>query len=241
MDLQTNLDRLEQLEELEDEIEQHRTDKQNLYLDVEHQREKIQELTEARQKAKEERQRCRKEADEREVKVRAAEQENEKLEVQRNTTKNNAQFQAMGRAITNNLADIEKWENEELDLLELADKMKDREDELDRKIEKARQKLETIKDRVARQAEEYDQEIQTLEDRSEALREEIAPKVLNEYERLARSRGSSALVKVKQRVCQGCHTTLPKQTENLLLRGEEIVHCHNCGRMLMLNKEDSTW
>lgn len=241
MDLKKSLDKLQELQKLEDEIEQNHKDKERLYLDIEQQREKIQELTEERQKAKEERQRCRKEADTREVKARAAEQENEKLEVQRNTTKNTEQFKAMGRSITSNKADIEKWENEELEFLERADQMKQREDKLDRELEEARRELDEIKDRVARQADNYQQTIEELEEQRRAMRDEIAPKVLNEYERLARSRGSSALVKVKQRVCQGCHTTLPKQTENLLLRGKEIVYCHNCGRMLTLNKVDSTW
>lgn len=241
MDLKASLHKLLELQDIEDEIEQNRKDKQNLYLDIEQQREKIQELTEEREKAKQERQRCRKEADAREIKVRTAEQENEKLQVQRNTTKNTEQFKAMGNTITSNRADIQKWEDEELELLDQADQMKKREAKLDRQLQQARQKLDEIKDRVSRRARKYDETIAQLEKQEQAVREEIAPNVLNNYERLARSRGSSALVKVKQRVCQGCHTTLPKQTENLLLRGSEIVYCHNCGRMLMLNKEDSTW
>lgn len=241
MDLKANLEKLEKLQELEEEIEQNRKDKESLYLDIEQQRENIQELVEERQKAKEERQRCRKEADAREIKVRAAEEQNEKLKVQRNTTKNNTQFQAMGETIAGNLADIEKWEDEELEFLDRADQMKQREEELDRKTEQAREKLEEVKKRVARRADEYEQTIQKLENKRESLRDDIAPKVLNDYDRLARSRGKTALVKAKKRVCQGCFTTLPKQTENLLLRGEEIVHCHNCGRMLTLNREDAKW
>jgi hypothetical protein len=241
MDLNANLERLERLQDLEEEIELARKDKQTLYLDIEKQREKVQELVEERQKAKEDRQRYRKEADERELKVKAAEEENEKLKVQRNTTKNNAQFQAMGQSIAGNLADIEKWEDEELELLDQADKMKQREARIDRKIEKAREKLEKVKERVAKRVEQYEEEIQEQERKRQTLREEIAPKVLNDYDRLARSRGKTALVKAKKRVCQGCFTTLTKQTENMLLKGEDIVHCHNCGRMLTLNREDAKW
>ena len=235
------MDKLQKLQELEDEIEQNRKDKDRLYLDVGQQRDKVEELKEEREEAKAERQRCLKEADQREVHIKAAEDENEKIEVQRNTTKDNAQFQAMGRKIRSNLADIEKWETEELELLDRADKMKKKMAKLDEKIEEARAELKEIKKRVEETARDYEETIKDLEAKRKAMRDDIAPKVLKDYERIARNRGSSALVKAKKRVCQGCFTTLTKQTENELLKGEEIVHCQNCGRMLTLNKEDSTW
>ena len=140
-----------------------------------------------------------------------------------------------------NLADIEKWETEELELLDRADKMKKKMAKLDEKIEEARAELKEIKKRVEETARDYEETIKDLEAKRKAMRDDIAPKVLKDYERIARNRGSSALVKAKKRVCQGCFTTLTKQTENELLKGEEIVHCQNCGRMLTLNKEDSTW
>ena len=61
--------------------------------------------------------------------------------------------------------------------------------------------------------------------------------MLEVYRRVARERGDTALVMVRNRICQGCFTTVTKQTENELLRDEEVVHCHSCGRILMLTEE----
>lgn len=234
MELKESLKKLKKLEQLQDEIDQNKKDRDRLHLDIDDQEDKVEELKTRRETIKEERTHALKEADRRETQMAAAQEENEKLEIQRNSTKNQAQFKAMGETIAGNKADIEKWENEELEFLEESDQLKQEAEDIAEQIEQEEQKLDDIKQRVRNKAQEYDEAIEELEERKRQIREEVAPSVLEKYDNISRSRGSSALVKVKNRVCQGCHTMLPKQTENELMKGSEIIFCHNCGRMLMI-------
>lgn len=239
MDLRESLNKLKQIEKLQDKIDINKKDRDNLHLDVEHQQEKVDSLKQRREEIKEERSHALAEADRRESQMASAEEENKNLEIQRNSTKNQAQFQAMGETIASNIADIEKWETEELEFLERADELKQEADEIEGKIERAEKELQEIKERVEKKTEEYNQTIQELEKKKQSIRDEINPKVLKKYDNIARSRGSSALVTVKNRVCQGCHTMLPKQTENALMKCSDIILCHNCGRMLMIDENNS--
>ncbi len=241
MDLKESLNKLKQLEKLEDKIELNKKDRDNLHLDIEEQEEKLDRLEKRREEIKEERSHALSEANKRESQMASAEEENEKLEIQRNSTKDQAKFQAMGETIASNIADIEKWETEELEFLERADELEQEAQEVNEKIDRAEKKLQEIKKRVEAKSAEYNQTIQELQEKKQSIRDEINPKVLKKYDNIARSRGSSALVQVKNRVCQGCHTMLPKQTENALLKCSDIVLCHNCGRMLMLNENDSSF
>ena len=72
-----------------------------------------------------------------------------------------------------------------------------------------------------------------------AAREELAKplhtpaalRYLTVYERLSKSRWP-ALVKVENRVCQGCHMELPASKVQDIARGTMIVTCEYCGRLV---------
>ncbi|MFW6044982.1 MAG: zinc ribbon domain-containing protein [Planctomycetota bacterium] len=241
MEIRDELDKLKKLQEIDGRIEQNREDRDRLKLDIEQQEERIDKLKSDLQEAREERQRCMKEADKRELNVQEAEEQNEKLKVQRNSTKNREQYQSMGQTIQSNLADIQKWETEELELLDKADEMKKRWEQINEKIEAEESKLEDIQDRVREKTEQYNEKIEELQQERESLLDDIEPDVLEAYRKISRSKGTKALVHVKQRICQGCHTSIPRQSENALLKNDELVYCDNCGRILMLDKHNATF
>lgn len=60
----------------------------------------------------------------------------------------------------------------------------------------------------------------------------VEPGLLQTYERLVRSRGGVAVALVKDGSCLGCHVALTPQTYNELRKGEVLITCANCQRIL---------
>jgi uncharacterized protein len=68
----------------------------------------------------------------------------------------------------------------------------------------------------------------------EAHRADIDPAHLRQYDRLRASKGGMAVAEIRQRICQGCRVALTT-TEEHRLRGDALVTCSSCGRIVYGN------
>jgi len=155
-----------------------------------------------------------------------------RLKTQQYQTRKNDEFQAIGHEIERYENEIRKIEDEELELMMEADKLK-----ADLGIEE--KKAATVKESVARQTADLEVKSQTLESRLEELTKEragIAGKIdedlLGRFERLFKSKGDAVVVPLEHEVCTGCHMKVTTQTAHRAKAGKEIVSCDNCGRIL---------
>jgi predicted nucleic acid-binding Zn-ribbon protein len=60
----------------------------------------------------------------------------------------------------------------------------------------------------------------------------VAPELLKHYERISKRR-SPAVVMVSNELCGGCRVGIPAQDFIEILRGEQVVTCGNCKRILL--------
>jgi predicted nucleic acid-binding Zn-ribbon protein len=155
-----------------------------------------------------------------------------RLKTQQYQTRKNDEFQAIGHEIERYENEIRKIEDEELELMIEADKLK-----ADLGVEE--KKAATVKESVARQTADLEAKSKTLESHLEELtkeREEIAGKIdedlLGRFERLFKSKGDAVVVPLEHEVCTGCHMKVTTQTAHRAKAGKEIVSCDNCGRIL---------
>ena len=61
----------------------------------------------------------------------------------------------------------------------------------------------------------------------------VNKRAISTYERIRKGRGGAVVVAVKKRACGGCFKALPPQRIQEIKRGERIVTCDSCGRMLV--------
>ena len=155
-----------------------------------------------------------------------------RLKTQQYQTRKNDEFQAIGHEIERYENEIRKIEDEELELMVEADKVK-----ADFGVEE--KKSATVKESVARQTADLEAKSKTLQSRLEEVtkeRTEIAGKIdedlLNRFERLFKSKGDAVVVALEHEVCTGCHMKVTTQTAHRAKAGKEIVNCENCGRIL---------
>jgi len=194
----------------------------------------LQERQRRAEQLHEQRLQASKEADAKQLKIEEGEQEIERLKRQLNVTRHQKEYDAIQHSILSRTADVSRWEDEELSALDAVDELAEQEKRTAAELEEARAELHDVRQESAAEIKEHQDRLQELEDQLAILRRHINPDVLKAYDRLTPSHGNDALAPVKDHICQGCRTRVTKQTENLLMRGTEIVYCHSCGRMLML-------
>ena len=155
-----------------------------------------------------------------------------RFKTQQYQTRKNDEFQALGHEIERFENEIRKIEDEELELMVEADKVK-----ID--LAEEEKKAAGVKESIARQTADLDEKSKALESRLEDLsreRAELAEKIdedlLGLFERLFKSKGDAAIVAIEHGVCTGCHMKVTSATAASARAGKEIVSCENCGRIL---------
>ncbi len=68
----------------------------------------------------------------------------------------------------------------------------------------------------------------------------IDQKVLAFYEKIRRWAGNTAVVPVKKQACYGCYMKINDKTYSEVIKGDEIVTCTHCGRILYLEPTQET-
>ncbi|NLW51305.1 MAG: hypothetical protein GXY85_10785 [Candidatus Brocadiaceae bacterium] len=233
--MKRTLEQIMQLQELNQRLEQLRRDRDALAIDVRNQQRVCDEKQRRAEQARRQQVEAAKRADRTQLDIQQAESEIARLNVQLNSMRTQKEYDALQHTVLSHRADIKKWEDEGLTALQAADDLHQDCTRMEQEVEAAQTELEQVRLRVAEDERELVRQIEQLEAEVAELRKEIPPGPLAAYDRLRGHARSQPLAAVHNRVCQGCHTRITKQTENLLMRGHEIVYCHSCGRMLMLD------
>jgi predicted nucleic acid-binding Zn-ribbon protein len=75
-------------------------------------------------------------------------------------------------------------------------------------------------------------ELERLQEERRRQASRLETGLLQSYQRLLRSRGGLAVAPVRDGSCLGCHVALTPQTYNELRKGEVLMTCANCQRIL---------
>jgi len=155
-----------------------------------------------------------------------------RLKTQQYQTRKNEEFRAIGHEIERYENEIRKIEDDELELMVLADKVK-------ADLAEEEKKATAAQNSIARQTADLEEKSRALESQLQGLskeRSELAGKIdedlLGRFERLFKSKGDAAVVAIEHGVCTGCHMKVTTATAAQVRAGKEIVSCENCGRIL---------
>jgi uncharacterized protein len=159
-----------------------------------------------------------------------------RLKTQQYQTRKNDEFQAISHEIERYENEIRKLEDQELELMIEADKLK-------AEIEAADKSARATKDSISRQLTDLETKSKALgsqqqefETEREALASKIDADLLDQFERLFTSKGDAAIVAVEHGVCTGCHMKVTTATAARVKAAKEIVNCEQCGRILYLGQ-----
>ena len=113
------------------------------------------------------------------------------------------------------------------------------EDDIQKEIRAANQKLAENQDKLTREKEqvflkkrEAEERTALLQGQKESLLPQLPPEQVALYLRLLRNKGGSALSPVTDDFCSMCHVRVRPQVLNELKEARKVILCENCGRIL---------
>jgi predicted nucleic acid-binding Zn-ribbon protein len=126
-------------------------------------------------------------------------------------------------------------DQKETRVIELLDQV----ETLNQTIAEKEEALQTQKAAYDRQSAEVSSRVEELEkqraalvEKRESLRKVLPPQLLKRYEFILRRHNGSAICEVQAGVCLGCHLNILPQQFIDLQKGEEVIQCPHCQRIL---------
>jgi len=127
---------------------------------------------------------------------------------------------------------ISALETEVLKLMEQVEKLEAQVTELSPAIESKRIELERQVQEFESLAKSGEEKLEKLLTDRSPLIETLSPNARGTYDRLSRIKSGLALAEAKDYKCLACRMTIRPQVFNDIRRGEQIITCENCGRIL---------
>jgi predicted nucleic acid-binding Zn-ribbon protein len=170
----------------------------------------------------------------------AAEQENiRRSETNMKEIKTNKEYQAVGREIAaarKQAAEIEEQTLQKMGLI----------DGLNTEIASLKDTLADLELNTSRRRDEKQAEIDNIQQdidadvaRREAITKELPASLVKRYNALRGQRRGQAVAIARDGYCLGCNMNLPPQLYNSLFRGDELISCPHCQRVLILKQQQS--
>lgn len=120
-------------------------------------------------------------------------------------------------------------------LSDLMDKLATEEDllvTLKENHQSTEQNSNLIEKEIHESIEKINEEGRSLLEKREKMKDSVSPELFDTYERLLKNKKDRVVVPIENRTCSGCHILLTPQHENLVRKGDRLVFCEHCSRIL---------
>ncbi len=167
--------------------------------------------------------------------IQVNQQKISKLKDQTLQAKNNEQYRAFQNEISYAEGEIRKSEDGILDLMEKSEPLEKNVKTAEGDLKKEQQHVESEK-KLARERTAVSQK-ELADDRAQrkTITDQMEPKFYTEYERVRKKTKNSPIADATNGRCDACHISLRPQFFQDLRKGDKIMYCESCGRILTYN------
>jgi len=151
--------------------------------------------------------------------------------------KSNIEYKAMLKEIAFKEDQRDHKETRVLELLELMEAQKQSLAEQDQRLQEQQELVASRSKEVETQVGKLQAELAILEKQRKELRKGVSAPLLKRYEFIRQRRNGTAISPVHEGVCFGCHMNILPQQFIDLQKGEEILQCPHCQRILYWQDE----
>lgn len=167
--------------------------------------------------------------------IQMQEQKISKLKDQMLQTKTNEQYRAFQHEIAYAEAEIRKAEDKILDLMEQSEPLDKNVKGAEADLKIQQQHVEAEK-KLARERTGVDQkELAETQQERKSVVVQMTPRFYTEYERIRKKTRNTPIADATEGRCDACQITLRPQFFQDLRRGDQIMFCESCGRILTYN------
>jgi len=173
-----------------------------------------------------------------EIEVSANQESLEKYQHQMLNIKTNKEYDALTQEIDKCKNTVSTAEDKTLLLMdEIA--------ELEEKIEEYESRVDEVRDNNSAQLDQLQGQIDSIAEKMKMKNDErknvlvrVPKPLMASYERIRKGRGGDVVVPVKRRSCGACYKQLEPHVVQEIRKGEKIITCDSCGRILYWAGDD---
>ena len=155
-----------------------------------------------------------------------------RLKIQQYETRKNEEFAALGHEVERYGRDITALEDDELVLMEKAEKLKADLAECQKALAATQTSVDEDLARIAEREVHVSAQLAEFDGIRKAIADKIDPDLLERYERIFSHRGDAAIVELQAGVCRGCNMKVTPACVSGAKGEKALVTCPNCGRLV---------
>ncbi len=167
--------------------------------------------------------------------IQVQEQKISKLKGQMLEAKTNEQYTAFKHEIEYCENAIRMYEDRILERMGESERLEQNVKAAEGALARERHQVEAEKKVAQERTAQSRQRLDEAKKRRAELVSAVAPAVYRDYERIKKTRKGVGVAEVTDGSCSACHMTARLQFMRDLRRGDEIMHCESCGRILFYN------
>jgi hypothetical protein len=168
-----------------------------------------------------------------ETEVDAQNEELKKFQEQMRVIKTNREYDALTTEIANKKLKISENEEKILELMSSIDDLKEKIAEYEQKCEEVNKNNHLQLSTLRKKMDSIGSTIEAKEEERKAVTDKVDKRIMSMYERIKKGVGNHVVVAVKKRACGACFKSLPPQRIQEIRRGDRIITCDSCGRILI--------
>jgi predicted nucleic acid-binding Zn-ribbon protein len=149
--------------------------------------------------------------------------------------KNNEQYRAFQTEIEFCQTEIRKHEDRILELMSESDPLDKSMKAAEKALAEEKKQVESEKAQAREKTAVDQRALADLDARRAQIAAEITPATLRDYERIRKGRRGIAVAEVVDGRCHECHISVRLQFMQELRRGDKVMYCESCGRILYFN------
>jgi uncharacterized protein len=167
--------------------------------------------------------------------IQVHEQKVSKLRDQMLQAKTNEQYKAFQNEIAYAEGEVRKAEDKILDLMEQSEPLEKNQKAAEAELKKEQQQVETEKTHARERSAADKRELVGKQADRAAVAAEMTPDFYSAYERIRKKTKNTPIADATEGRCDACQITLRPQFFQDLRRGDKIMFCESCGRILTYN------
>jgi len=161
-----------------------------------------------------------------------------KANIKLSNIKSNKEYQAALKEIDDLKRDKVLLEDKAIDMMEQLESLEANWAASSEKAQEMKRQFEMDRQEITRALEALNQDLDALEKERERFSQGVDTGLLTRYDSLRGRKGGIAVSPVVKGVCQTCHLRIPPQEFNELIRGDKLMTCPNCTRIIYWGEDE---
>ena len=173
-----------------------------------------------------------------EMEIQDLDERLKKAETKLASIASNKEYKAALKEIESIKHEKETLEISVIELLEQKDELVRVCDDNQKKAKELKQQFDQDKKQILKDMKSLDKDLRKLEKERVRCCKATDPSLLKKYDVLRGHKAGVAITSVIKGVCQACHMAIPPQKFNELIRGDKLMNCPTCARIMYWGEDE---